>query len=141
MHLRLSNIGPRGERNIHRALGLLNEVRPDHYRRVFRELRGIAFIRGGCDGGLACTGADYGRTAVLASDPAGTDIIQLAVRLSHEARHHLTDRWGRHFIIEHSCRDCSNPWERALDPIYHEDGRLEEALRFSHAGLIASYLW
>jgi hypothetical protein len=142
MSITLRNIGPRGRRKLNQAMELLAEIAPNHFDRVFGELRTIEYDPRGCGyGELACTGGRLGRRAVLTLTPARADIVELAVTLSHEARHHYTDRFGRHYLVRHSCRDCSNPWERALDPIYQEDERLREELRYSPMAVIQSHLW
>ncbi|MDI7267691.1 MAG: hypothetical protein QME96_06825 [Myxococcota bacterium] len=61
-------------------------------------------------------------------DPLDVALIELAVLLDHEARHHATDAWGQHHVIPHTCADCRDPIQRAHDPIYREDGRVRKLL-------------
>src|SRR5687767_4752004 len=106
---------------VRRAMRLLLDYAPEHLEHVLREIREVSFSWSGepCPvGAVACTGGVHGRRVVLMDRPSQIDPIDLAVLLSHEARHHYTDVWGRHFIIAHTCTDCSNPYERAADPIY-----------------------
>jgi hypothetical protein len=73
-------------------------------------------------------GSGTGLAIVLAADPADMDVIELAVTLAHEARHHHVDAYGRRWTIDHRCADCSDLWQRALDPIYQADEPLRARL-------------
>lgn len=127
MSIPVWNVTQRGLQRVREAVNLLRAVAPAHYAHLFREIDKITYAPGACDGGVACTAGRYGRTAVLARDPESDDVVELAISLSHEARHHRTDAYGQHWIIPHTCTDCRDPEERALDPIYIEDERLRRA--------------
>ena len=122
MHLKLMNMYPEEVTAVARALELLQWAAPDEYFHLMREIRSIGVRENACGiGAIACTAGDLGRHIRLAVPPCEMDTIELAVTLSHEARHHLTDQTGHH-IIDHTCADCTDPWERARDAIYiHEE--------------------
>lgn len=111
-----------------RAFRLLQKYAPEEWLHLAHEIDLIAV--GNCGPGtLACTGADLGRMILLSVPPADRDLVDLAVTLSHEARHHATDIYtGEHCIIQHTCVDCSDPFERALDPIYARDEQVRRKL-------------
>jgi hypothetical protein len=128
MKIIIRNVTTSGAQRVQEALNLLQFVAPGHYAHFFREITRIDYAPVACDGGVACTAGRYGRAAVLATNPEHENLIELAVLLSHEARHHHTDQSGRHLIIPHTCQDCTDPIERALDSIYQEDERLRRAI-------------
>lgn len=126
------NLLPGDALAVHRAMDLLQRYATAHHEHVMREIREVTWSPSGVacpSGSLACTGGRHDRTIVMIQQPSKTDLVELAVTLSHEARHHYTDPWGRHFIIEHACVDCSNPYERACDDIYVIDDLLRYQLR------------
>jgi len=129
MGIPVRNVTTRGLQRVREALDILRAVAPVHHAHFFQEIREVVYDPYACDGGVACTAGRYGRKAVLARDPETEDVGELAISLSHEARHHSTDAYGQHWIIPHTCADCSDPGERALDAIYQEDERLRDALR------------
>jgi hypothetical protein len=111
------------------ALDLLRAWVPANYLHVLREIETVVLAPGWCGpDAIACTGSHHGRRAVLQIDPLAMDLIELAVTLDHEARHHFTDDSGRHYVIEHVCTDCSDPRQRAEDPIYVEDERVRRVI-------------
>lgn len=113
---------------INLAEKFLANAAPAHYRKYRAEIDVIRYQPGGCGDGVACTGGRLGRTAVLAVDPMRTSIIEIALSLWHEAAHHQTDWYGRHYTLQHTCSDCSDPAERKRDPIYVEEDRLRDTL-------------
>ncbi len=116
---------------VRRAMRLLDDYARDDYEHILREIEEVTWSQSGLacpPGSLACTGGVHGRRAVLTSLPSQINPVELAVVLSHEARHHYTDPWGRHFLIAHVCSDCGNLHERAWDPIYAHDDVLRHHL-------------
>ena len=122
MSLMLFNMYPVEVAAVERALELLRWAVPDEYFHLMREIRSIGVEENACGtGAIACTAGDLDRHVTLAVPPCEMDVVELAVTLSHEARHHLTDQTGHH-IIDHTCIDCTDPWERERDAIYiHEE--------------------
>ena len=112
------------------ALRLLRLAAWRYFEHFLIEIDEVAYRPGACGpGAVACTGIHLGRRAVLSMDPLSMDLIELAVTLSHESRHHYTTERGRHLIRLLTCRDCSDPAERNTDPIYRSDEALRRRLR------------
>lgn len=126
-------VTPAGIAKIQTALQLLAAVAPDDRDHFFRVITAVRYNRDACTpGAAACTGGRHGRTVVLRLDPAKTDLVELAVLLSHEARHHQIDFYsGVVRLRRHTCTDglCRNPRELARDPIYRHDAWLRRELR------------
>lgn len=118
-------------RRVREALALLQAAVPEealHLRREIREIR-ISAAPGLCsNGAIACTGGALNRSVELTPDSLSLDPVELAVILSHEGRHHRTDGLGRHTLIQHSCSNCSSPFERMLDPIYAVDDQVRRRI-------------
>lgn len=118
------------------ALLILKLVKPEgyaHFDRVFGRHIFVDTTGEACGiHALACTGAGYWRTVVLAQYPEYAELEDLVVTLDHESRHYAWNRWTREYeLAPHACSDpgCSNWWERANDPIYQEDERLRLRVR------------
>ena len=124
------NLSPVGMSQIEQALALLQWAAPEHYGHILREIQGVKYLGGdGCGvNAIACTSGPHGRWIVLTSPPEWSPLVEVAVTLSHEARHHFTDPWGQHQNIPHRCTDCSSPNQRAIDPIYQADELLRQQL-------------
>jgi hypothetical protein len=115
------------------ALRLLERHAPDHLRHLLVHISSIEHAPTGCSldrRTIACTGGPFYRTIVLQHDPIGCNTIDLAVTLSHEARHWDIDAMGYQFLVPHQCSEggCYDAAERALDPIYACDELLRAHL-------------
>lgn len=120
---------------INAALALLARHAADEHEHFFRMITTVAWVPGVCGpGALACTAGRFERAVMLDRNPMGMSLLDLAVLLSHEARHHFIDIWGQILVRDHTCENCASPWERAHDSIYRED----EALRIQLAVALAA---
>lgn len=128
--LRYWNLSDAGARHVEQALELLRWAAPDHHGHILRHIQGVRYLWGqGCgENAIACTAGPHGRWIVLTSPPEITPLVELAVTLSHEARHHAQDQFGRFVVVEHRCVNCSSPSEQARDPIYQVDEWLRQTL-------------
>ncbi len=116
------------------ALDLLRDAAPEHFAHFVEHIDEIRLRRGGCEGALACTGASHGAVAVL-DELNFDDVVEVAVILSHESRHHFTDEFGIRYIAPHAVDVGMAPWYAQFDPIYIEDARLRRHLRVFLAGV------
>jgi hypothetical protein len=125
----LRNLSPAGVFQVGQALDLLWWAAPDHHFHIHSEIAVISYGPDACgQNAIACTNGPYGRQIVLTTPPEQTAVVELAIILSHEARHHFTDRYGHHHSVPHRCVDCGAPAERAMDPIYVDDEHLRQRL-------------
>lgn len=112
------------------ALNLLREADAGAYQHVVTAL--VAVEPGYCGpGALACTAGSLGRVARLSFDLARASLEDIAVAISHEARHHRFTLFGWE-VVAHTCGDCTNLQRqggRGRDPIYLEDARLWARMR------------
>lgn len=133
--VRYWNISEYGQWQIEQALEVLRWHAPGHHTHFLQVIEGVKYLDGGGCGSnaIACTAGPHGRWIVLTSPPETAALIELAVTLSHEARHFAFDRYGRLTAVAHTCRNCSHPGERARDAIYQEDERLREYLAWATA--------
>lgn len=107
---------------------VLQQAAPAHYCHIRRERLSFHYNPRVCPSSLACTG-QAGRRVFFTVDPLDLDLADLGALIAHEGLHHYTDRFGRHFIVPHTCRNCRNPFERRHDPIYVEHENLRRFLR------------
>lgn len=128
--LRFHNLSWRGQERVEQALDLLRLHATGYYSHLHRVIEGVKYLGGGGCGenAIACTAGPHERWIVLTSPPEATDPLELAVTLSHEARHWAIDHRGNLYTVEHTCRDCSLIDQRARDAIYQEDERLRSLL-------------
>lgn len=133
--VRYWNISEYGQWQIEQALEVLRWHAPGHHTHFFQVIEGVKYLGGdGCgSNAIACTAGPHGRWVVLTSPPENATLIDLAVTLSHEARHFAFDGYGGLTVVAHTCRNCSHPAERAHDAIYQEDERLRTHLAWTLA--------
>lgn len=131
--LRYWNISHHGQWQIERALEVLRCHAPAHHAHVLGVIEGVKYLGGdGCGtNAIACTAGPHGRWIVLTSPPESSALVELAITLSHEARHYAFDIYGRLVEVAHTCRDCWAHHERSRDPIYQEDERLRSHLTWA----------
>jgi hypothetical protein len=111
------------------ALRLLGSYVRQDYVSVMVKLEGVAYGAQTCGpNALACVGGNRGRVATLAHRPSKIGTIETAVLLRHEAHHIVLLDDGGYGIFPHTCFDCSNPFERAYDPIYTQDEAVRACL-------------
>ena len=124
------NLSEYGISKVESALSLLRQQAPQHHNHILQVVQGVTYLGpDGCgENAIACTAGRYGRWVVLTSHPDSTSLVELAVTLSHEARHHYLDERGWYRVREHQCGDCSSQWEQLQDPIYQEDEQLRQHL-------------
>jgi len=115
---------------VYDALALLQHSLPDEHDHALRALDVITHRAFECGpGAIACTAGPVGSACVFRQHPLSMPLVEVALTISHEARHHGFDHYGRRFTIQHVCRDCSDPRERARDPIYRRDDVVRARLR------------
>lgn len=120
------------------ALDQLRRYRPWDFEAIARKILAVRYAPHLCEypGALACAGTAAGpRVIVLSVRPSHQSVVELAVVLRHEAQHVVELPDGRIGIQRHVCSDpgCSDPVERASDPIYADDDEARrEILRGEH---------
>lgn len=86
-------------------------------------------------GAWGCVRSDHPWTIILGRPPESMPCIELLLTLAHEGFHIRPGPQGQFWIFPHRCSDsaCSNPYERAVDPVYGIERvlrpRIEAALR------------
>ncbi len=113
------------------ALNLLGRLAVGHLRHLAAEVSEIEYAPygGPCPtDAVACAGSHYGRRVFLVNDPLAMTLVELAVVLSHEARHLLTLPTGQLVTVPHHCDPCMSAEEQEIDPIYQEDAILRTYL-------------
>lgn len=121
-------LSPPEVKRVRTAFALLERAMPreaEHAANVFFDYVRAPEVCG--PEAIACTAGRLGRRLSFAISPLKRDIVDLAVTISHEARHWA---FGMHdyYVVPHTCRDCSNPTERARDPIYRRDDVVRQAV-------------
>lgn len=109
------------------ALDLLRSASPNDFAHACSALTIV--LPGECGAGaLACTAGSLGRAAHLAMDLRTATLEDIAVTISHEARHHQLTDWGWQ-VVPHTCTDCTDLGQRVNDAIYAYDDVLWWRLR------------
>jgi hypothetical protein len=126
------NLTPDGARLVAYAVRLLEQTLPDEYEHLFREIDFITVSTVCGRGTNGCTNvAGNERTIYLSRPPETMNVIELAILIAHEAKHHLTIN-GIDYVQPHDCRDCSDPFERANDWLYIWEDSVRPLLQNTH---------
>ena len=116
------------------AVEVLAAHAPAHLDHVRVHIERLEYVPGGCrsEHAIACTNVTgWGQAILFEVDPAGIELIDLAVVLSHEGRHWSFDANGNRISVPHTCigSACRDEQWRRIDPIYRDDAALEVFLR------------
>jgi hypothetical protein len=121
------------------GLAILFRGLPEWARWVLHVFTAAVYDPSGCDHPQAqgCTWTRYGvRTIVFKVRPSAMSPTQVAEFLRHESEHLFIRADGTFVMNAHTCRDCTDPAQRAADPIYQNDAHFRPSLEAAWQHLI-----
>lgn len=123
------DMSPQDMRALDLALELMRRHTPAVYAGVMQRFQAIVFKPHRCgDPAIACVHANMLSAMFFRWHPADMDPIELAATLFHEAAHLRMQADGAFVLLPHTCGDCTDPMERAWDPIYRAEDAYRERL-------------